>query len=97
QMEPIRTALYSYHLQGLDIYVTKPEEARVNVLKALRGIQTVARLKPGAALIRDFFEAKADEIVNIMIGASPADKQAAVTMLSEIDPTTTSRYQGIVR
>ena len=97
QMESVRNALYSYHLQGMDIFVTKPEEARVNILTALRGIQQSARLKPGAALIRDFFEAKTDEIINVMKGASPADKQAAITLLSEIDPTNTARYQTIMR
>jgi len=97
QLESVRNALYNYHLQGMDIFVTKPEEARLNILTALRGIQQSARLKPGAALIRDFFEAKADEIINVMKGASPADKQAAIALLSEIDPTNTTRYQTIMR
>ena len=97
QMVPLRTALYAYHLQGLDVYVTKPEEARTNILTSLRGIQTVARIKPGAAMVRNFFEAKSDEIVNVMKGAAPADKQAAITLLSEVDPTNTARYQTIIR
>ena len=97
QMTALRNALYAYHLQGLDVYITKPEEARTNILTALRGIQTVARIKPGAAMVRNFFEAKGDEIVNIMKGAAPADKQAAITLLSEVDPTNTSRYQTIMR
>ncbi len=97
QMVPLRSALYAYHLQGMDIYVTKPEEARANILTALRGIQTVARIKPGAAMIRNFFDAKADEVVNVMKGAAPADKQAAITLLSEVDPTNTARYQTINR
>lgn len=97
QMTALRSALYTYHLQGLDIYVTEPEKARVNVLTALRGIQEVARRKPGAAMVRNFFEAKSDEVANVLKGAAPADKQAAITMLSEIDPTNTSRYQTIMK
>lgn len=95
QIEPVRNALYTYHREGLDIFATEPEQARTNILNSLRGIQQVARLKPGTALQRDFFEAKAEEIVNIMKGAAPADKQAAVLLLSEVDPTNTVKYQEI--
>jgi hypothetical protein len=97
QMEPLRNALYTYHREGLDIYATEAEKARTNILTSLRGIQQVARLKPGAAIIRDFFDAKGDELINIMKGAAPADKQAAFTLLSEVDPTNTDRYQEITK
>jgi hypothetical protein len=95
QIEPVRNAFYTYHREGLDIYATKADEARVNILASLRGIQQVARLKPGTAIQRDFFDAKADEIVNLMKGAAPADKQAVILLLSEVDPTNTGKYQGI--
>lgn len=97
QMDAVRTALYTYHRQGMDVFATKPEDTRVNILNALRGIQQVSRLKPGTALVRDFFEAKSGELVNVMRGASPADKQAAFTILSEVDPTNTSTYEGILK
>ena len=97
QLEPVRNTLYTYHLEGLDIYATKPEDARQNILTALRGIQQVSRIKPGTALVRNFFEAKSGELVNLLKGAAPADKQAAFTILSEIDPTNTSKYQDITR
>ena|SRR6478752_3518609 len=97
QMTALRNALYTYHIQGLDIYVTEPDKARANVLTALRGIQKVARIKPGAAMIRDFFDAKSEEVANMLKGAAPADKQAAITLLSEIDPTNTGRYQTIMK
>jgi hypothetical protein len=97
QMEPVRTALYTYHRQALDIYATKPEDSRAQILNSLRGIQQVSRIKPGTALVRDFFEAKSGELINILKGASPADKQAAFILLAEVDPTNTTNYQVIMR
>lgn len=97
QLEGFRNALYLYYRQGMDLFIQQPEEARKNILEAIRSIQTVARAKPGAAVLRSFFETKSDEIVSIFKGAAPADKQAVVGILSEIDPTNISRYQAILQ
>jgi hypothetical protein len=97
QMEGFRAALYLYYRQGMDIFIQQPDEARKNILEAIRNIQAVARLKPGAAVLRSFFETKADEIVSVFKGAPPADKQAVFAVLSEIDPTNISKYQKILQ
>jgi hypothetical protein len=97
QMEGFRTGLYLYYRQGLDIFIQQPEQARKNILEAIRNIQAVAQRKPGAAVLRAFFETKADEIVSVFKSAPPADKQAVFATLSEIDPTNISKYQGILQ
>lgn len=97
QMEGFRTAQYLYYRQGMDIFIQQPDQARKNILEAIRNIQTVAQLKPGAAVLRSFFETKADEIVSVFKAAQPADKQAVFAILSNIDPTNISKYQAILQ
>jgi hypothetical protein len=97
QMEPVRTAIYSYHRLGLDLMGTNPGEARKGALEALKNIQKVNQTRPGAALTRSFFDAKAYEIVQFLKGADPAEKQSAYTMLSEVDPTNINRYQTMLK
>jgi hypothetical protein len=97
QMEGFRAGLYLYYRQGLDIFIQEPDKARANMLEAIKNIQRVAQLKPGAAVIRAFFESKSDEIVSVFRGAPPTDKQNVLAVLSEIDPTNLTKYQGIMQ
>ncbi|GAA4373270.1 DUF4835 family protein [Hymenobacter koreensis] len=98
QLEALRTAVYSYYRQGLDIFIQKPEDARASILTALQGVQQANQRRPGSTLIRSFFETKADEIANIYRSSSkPEQKQAAVALLQEVDPTNTAKYQTILQ
>ncbi|WP_026462861.1 DUF4835 family protein [Adhaeribacter aquaticus] len=97
QIEGFRNALYLYYRQGMDIFIQEPDKARANMMEAIKNIQEVARRKPGAAVLRSFFETKADEIVSVFRGAQPNDKQTVLTALSEIDPTNMTKYQGIMQ
>lgn len=97
QMEAFRVALYQYFRQGMDIFIQEPDKARTSILEGIRGIQRVAQQKPGAAVIRAFFDTKSDEIVSVFRGAQPKEKQEVVAVLSQIDPTNVSKYQTIIQ
>jgi hypothetical protein len=97
QFVPFREAIYNMHRLGLDIMAQNPEEGRKAVLTVLQDIQRVSQQKPGAAVIRSFFEAKADELVNIFKNATPTDKQAAFTLLSQLDPTNNTKYEVLLK
>ncbi len=97
QIEPFRAAVYAYFRQGMDIFIQKPDDARANILKAIKSMQAVAQRRPGTAVIRSFFDAKADEIVSIYKAGNPADKQAVYAILSELDPTNINKYQGLLQ
>jgi hypothetical protein len=97
QFEPYRAAIYLYHRQGLDLMAQDPERARQNILEAMRNIQQVARVRPGAAALRSFFEAKATELTNAFASATPAQKQQAFDLLSQVDPTNRARYETILQ
>ena len=96
QFVPFREGIYTMHRLGLDMMGQNPEQARKAVLTVLQDIQKLSQQKPGAVIIRSFFEAKADELVNIFKTAAPADKQAAFTILSQVDPTNNSKYEVLL-
>ncbi|KAA5546637.1 type IX secretion system protein PorD [Adhaeribacter rhizoryzae] len=97
QLEGFRVAQYLYYRQGMDIFIQKPEDARKNMVEAIKNIQQVFQIRPGAPILRSFFETKADEIVSVFKGANPPEKQAVYAMLSQIDPTNITKYQTIIQ
>ncbi|WP_242927749.1 DUF4835 family protein [Pontibacter vulgaris] len=97
QFLPLREGIYTFHRQGLDLMAENPEKARKSVLAVLQDIQKLSQQKPGAAIIRSFFEAKSDELVNMFKTAAPADKQAAYTVLTQVDPTNNSKYEILLK
>ncbi|RIJ42940.1 type IX secretion system protein PorD [Pontibacter oryzae] len=97
QFLPFREGIYTMHRQGLDQMAEKPEEARQNVLGMLTGIQRLQQQKPNAAILRAFFDAKADELANMFKTATPAQKQQAYTILSQTDPTNNSKYEILLK
>jgi hypothetical protein len=94
---PFREGIYTMHRQGIDQMIQDPEKARKEALAVLKNIQQISQQKPGAAIIRSFFEAKSDELVNIFKSAAPADKQAAYTLLTQVDPTNNPKYQVLLQ
>jgi len=98
QLEAFRTGLYSYYRQGMDTFIEKPEEARASVMTALTGVQKAALTRPGTLFARAFFDAKSDEIANIFRTSPDAQqKQQLVTMLIEVDPTNSAKYQAVLK
>lgn len=98
QLEAFRTGLYGYYRQGLDVFIEKPEEARASVMTALIGVQKAAVTRPSTLFARAFFDAKSDEIANIFRTSQDAQqKQQLVTMLTEVDPTNSAKYQSVLK
>jgi len=93
----LRAALYQYHRQGLDLMPQNPEQARQNMLESLRNVQKVVRVRPGAAAIRAFFEAKSSEFTNAFATAPTAQKQQAFDLLTQIDPTNRQKYEVLMQ
>ena len=98
QLEAFRTGLYGYYRQGLDLFIEKPDEARASVMAALSGIQKAAITRPSTLFARAFFDAKSDEIANIFRTSQDQQlKQQLVTMLTEVDPTNSAKYQTVLK
>lgn len=94
--EPLRKTYYYYHRMGLDLMSKTPDGARKTITESLRDLQKVQNVKPNAFLMRLFFTAKSDEIINIYSEAPPQEKQEVFTILKEIDVANLSKYQKII-
>jgi hypothetical protein len=97
QFLPFREGIYNMHRQGLDIMAENSEKARGNVLVFLESLQGLQRQKPNSAIVRSFFDAKSDELVNMFQAAAPAQKQQAFTILSQVDPTNNTKYEILLK
>ena len=87
--------MYRYHRMGLDKLGEEPDDARFEITEALEGLKRIYRQNSTSFLLKLFFDAKSDEIVNIYSEAFPNEKARIIKTLVEIDPSNSSKYQAI--
>jgi hypothetical protein len=97
QLQGLREVNYTYHRVYLDAFKDKPDDARKGILELLMQIRQINQVRPGAASIRVFFDAKSDEIFSIMDEATPSERQQAFAYLSLLDPIRTEMYRKLIR
>ena len=90
-----RTCMYNYHRNGLDMMSDRIEEGRANIAEALRDIQKVFRRRPSTYILQMFFDAKADELVNVFSKSFPDERNRVMAILNEVDPSNGSKYEKI--
>ncbi len=90
-----RSAMYTYHRQGLDLMADRVEEGRANIAESLRDIQKVFRRRPSTYILQMFFDAKADELVKIFSKSYPDERNRVLAILNEVDPSNGSKYEKI--
>lgn len=90
-----RSAMYTYHRQGLDLMAEKTEEGRAQIAESLRDIQKVFRRRPSLYILQIFFDSKADELVNVFSKSFPDERNRVAAILNEVDPSNGSKYQKI--
>jgi len=95
QFKPFHACLYRYHRLGLDKMSDNTSDPRVAILDCLKNLRSVYNDKPGSFLLQFFFNAKADEIVNIFSGGTPDEKNQINQLLTIIDPGNISKYNSI--
>ena len=93
--KPLRTAYYRYHRLGLDKFVSNPEEARNEVLGALKTIQEVKRRSTSNYLFDIFFDTKAREIAAIFDEAKTDIRLEAYDVLQNTDQGHLSEYESL--
>jgi hypothetical protein len=97
QLVGIREGLYNYHRLALDVFITKPEEARVQILSVLKEIEEVKDLYTNSILVISFFDAKTSELINMLKEGNIQVRREAYNILSKVDPTKTERYKEIIQ
>ncbi|MCK9321598.1 MAG: DUF4835 family protein [Bacteroidales bacterium] len=87
---------YNYHLLGLDRMASDNQvEARNSILTALEALQKTNREKTQLICVQQFVDAKADEIVQIFKEAPSMEKERVITIMCEINPANTNKYEQI--
>lgn len=93
--KPLRDANYKYHRLGMDNMYNKMEIGRASVMESLQLLQQLNKQRPASYNMQVWFNAKADELVNIFKQASPTEKAQLLQILGEIDPTNSNKYNKI--
>lgn len=94
---PMRESLYQYHRQGLDVMYENAANGRQVVLNCLSKVGEVAEEYPNAMIVKLFFTAKSEELINIFAGASPNEKANALQFLYKADPANSNNYAKIMK
>jgi hypothetical protein len=93
----VREFIYRYNRLGMDVMAEKPTDGRSEIAEDFKLLQKVYRDKPSPFMpyYQSVFDAKADEFVNVFSESFPDEKSRVSTILIEIDPSNTSKYQKI--
>lgn len=91
----LRTFIYDYHLNGLDVLQNNPANGSKKIIAMLPALQQMDKQKLGSIFPNVYFASKADEITNVLAAGDPQDKIKAYNLLSEIDPANISKYEAL--
>lgn len=97
QMRPIREGLYTYHRQGLDTFIEKPDESRKNILEVVKEIRKITTIRPNAILTISFMDAKSSEMAKIFEQGEMGVRREAFNLLNEIAPSKRDEFSNIIR
>ncbi|WP_229364508.1 type IX secretion system protein PorD [Fibrella aestuarina] len=96
QVIPFRDGFYNYHRLGLDAFASNPVQARKYTMDLLTNMRQITLQKPGAVLLNSFFDAKSDELLNIMAEGTRDERRRAFDLLSFLDPSKTENYRRLL-
>src|SRR5699024_1560493 len=82
-----RAALYTYHRNGMDLMHRSLATGKEGVRDAIFQLEAVHQTRPGALLIRIFFDAKAREIQEVFSGGPSLDMNGIYRALTRMAPT----------
>ena len=96
KFETLRSIYYNYHLKGFDGLVTNEKESKVKIADSILKLEKLFNVTIGNNMIRFFFDAKSDEIVNVFSGGiSTGKEQRLKDMLLRISPTMITKWSKI--
>ncbi|WP_396212371.1 DUF4835 family protein [Flavobacterium sp.] len=92
---PYRTAMFKYHLEGLDIMTKDMKAAKEKIINAIAIMKEIHSVRPNAFITRTFFDAKTEEIVSIFSGGPSVTISELVDNLNRVSPLNSSRWASI--
>ena len=95
-LSQFRSVLYTYHRKGLDELTGDAKIAKQNLENTIITLDRLFNKSIGNPLSRIFFDAKADEIVNLYSdGPNTRSKQRLLAVLQKISPNNSSKWRKI--
>lgn len=95
RVRPFRTAIYTYHRKGLDMFSVDQDKAKASILLALEEIDKVSSAYFNSMIVQMFAYAKKDELVEMWKIAPRPQKERVIQIMSKIDPANSQRYREI--
>ncbi|MCL7763116.1 DUF4835 family protein [Polaribacter sp. Z014] len=96
KLSAYRTATYNYHRRGLDEFSINNGIAKQNMEEAVISLESIYNKTVGNYLIRVFFDAKADEIVNMYTDdATSRNQNRLKEVVKKISPNNNSKWKNI--
>ncbi len=90
-----REAWYNYHRKSLDLLYQNPAIALQTMADALKQVEKTNSSYPSTVGIMMFLSAKRDEIVEIMVNGSKAQRMATYEVMRKIDPSNNATYSAL--
>ncbi len=91
----MRSVMYNYHVGGLDLMSESPKNGKTKVISTLSELQKVHRRRPNSYLMRVFFDAKSDELMDIFSGGPTVKITEAKDILNSIAPMHSQKWRNI--
>lgn len=92
---PLRSLMYDYHRQGLDIMADNAGKGMKVILGLVPTLAQIDRTRIGAMFPLVFYTAKSDEITSILQKADTRDRLQAMNQLLQADPGDGNKYQTL--
>lgn len=93
--QEFHTAMYQYHLHGLDLMSKEPKTAKENIAEAIGVLKGLYDARPNAFLLRVFMDSKSDEIVEIFSDGPRYDAFELKEDLIRISPLNAEKWNSI--
>ncbi len=95
-LNQFRSVIYNYHRKGLDELTGDAKIAKQSLENTIITLDRLFNKVIGNPLLRLFFDAKADEIVNLYSdGPNTRSKQRLLAVLQKISPNNSSKWRKI--
>ena len=91
----IRSTMYNYHIAGLDVMAEDPKQGKTKIIEQLSELDKINRRRPNSYLLRVFFDAKSDELMDILSGGPTVGIVEAIDILNKIAPMHSQKWRKI--
>ena len=90
-----RETMYNYHINGLDIMSNDTAKAKSSIADTLNDLNPLNQRRPNSFLMRVFFDAKAEEILDIFSGGPSVKITDLITTLNRVAPLHSAKWSEI--